>query len=512
MNADFPQNEREQLEAKLTALLLGELPADEAIALGKAMERDPKLAALYERLKATIGLVRESAANPAAETTAQAEPLKLSEERREKLLAQFKTLAPKEFAGRNRIKRDMTEWVAVAAALIIVTAIAVPNFVRTRETARKNTIVNTLRLLDGAKQQWALENGKADDATPTFGDIQVYLGRGGNPAEEKKLSVAGEGYVVGKVSNTPSVELSVSQAKKMFGSKTVARGETHDGKVRLSLNDLTDQPVPAGISGELAQSKDAEPSLKYQILRASPRDGKAIPVAPPSTPPAPKTEIVLPASSQFAVNNSEALIIYGDTTTNRQSGHGFALIGPVVQTPPPDSSENKFVARYGYVPPGQTLDIAAIHDQTRGANTDTIQLNYAAPSDISGALAKLENTNLIADTSGKLDDKAPVLGDVPALGHLFRNELKLADSNGRFYSGSTRDDVGGLSYTATNGVVASQSAGGDALKWESFDEVPNTITAGPIPDSSTGEGDRKWHGGRRGAGQPGQPGRAATGW
>ena len=28
MNADFPQNEREQLEAKLTALLLGELPAE----------------------------------------------------------------------------------------------------------------------------------------------------------------------------------------------------------------------------------------------------------------------------------------------------------------------------------------------------------------------------------------------------------------------------------------------------------------------------------------------------
>ena len=59
MNPEFPQNERATMEAKLTALLLGELHADEIAALSKAMEADPELAALYERLKVTVELVRE---------------------------------------------------------------------------------------------------------------------------------------------------------------------------------------------------------------------------------------------------------------------------------------------------------------------------------------------------------------------------------------------------------------------------------------------------------------------
>jgi len=88
MNPEFPNNERVELEAKLTALLLGELHADEVAALSKAMGEDPELAALYERLKVTIELVREM--KPAEEQA----PLKLSVEKREKLLASFKTVTP----------------------------------------------------------------------------------------------------------------------------------------------------------------------------------------------------------------------------------------------------------------------------------------------------------------------------------------------------------------------------------------------------------------------------------
>ena len=67
MNPDFPPDPREALEASLTALLLGELPHEQAAALHQKLAQDAELAKLYERLKHTINLVRETVASPAAQ-------------------------------------------------------------------------------------------------------------------------------------------------------------------------------------------------------------------------------------------------------------------------------------------------------------------------------------------------------------------------------------------------------------------------------------------------------------
>src|SRR5438046_2782600 len=131
MNTEFPTTPREELEAKLTALLLGELPADEAFALGRAIEQDADLAMLYARLKATIGLVQEATVAAAAQS-APASDLKLSSERREKLLAQLKTVKPKEFA---ELEQHRTTWavpMAAAAIVMLLGVLALPNFVKTR--------------------------------------------------------------------------------------------------------------------------------------------------------------------------------------------------------------------------------------------------------------------------------------------------------------------------------------------------------------------------------------------
>ncbi len=70
-------------------------------------------------------------------------------------------------------------------------------------------------------------------------------------------------------------------------------------------------------------------------------------------------------------------------------------------------------------------------------------------------------TNSVANNSGKV----PILGDMPALGRAFESESKLADQNGDFQTGLTREDVNGLRYLYTNAVVASQPVGGDVLAW-----------------------------------------------
>ena len=73
----------------------------------------------------------------------------------------------------------LVEIMIVVAIIGLLAAIAIPNFIKARETARKNTCINNLRLIDGAIQQWALENGKnsTDDVVSTA--LTSYLGRGG---------------------------------------------------------------------------------------------------------------------------------------------------------------------------------------------------------------------------------------------------------------------------------------------------------------------------------------------
>ena len=73
----------------------------------------------------------------------------------------------------------LVEIMIVVAIIGLLAAIAIPNFVKARETARKNTCINNLRLIDGAKQTWALEKNAATTSVPGESSIAPYLGRGG---------------------------------------------------------------------------------------------------------------------------------------------------------------------------------------------------------------------------------------------------------------------------------------------------------------------------------------------
>ena len=73
----------------------------------------------------------------------------------------------------------LVEIMIVVAIIGLLAAIAIPNFIKARETARKNTCINNLRLIDGAVQQWALETGMNSTTTVSLPALTVYLGRGG---------------------------------------------------------------------------------------------------------------------------------------------------------------------------------------------------------------------------------------------------------------------------------------------------------------------------------------------
>jgi prepilin-type N-terminal cleavage/methylation domain-containing protein len=58
----------------------------------------------------------------------------------------------------------LVEIMIVVAIIGLLAAIAIPNFVRARETSQTNACVNNLRQIDAAKDQWALETGKTTGA------------------------------------------------------------------------------------------------------------------------------------------------------------------------------------------------------------------------------------------------------------------------------------------------------------------------------------------------------------
>lgn len=65
----------------------------------------------------------------------------------------------------------LVEIMIVMAIIGLLTAIAIPNFIRYRETSRRGVCIANLKQVQNAKTQWAFEKGKQSSDTPVEGDI-----------------------------------------------------------------------------------------------------------------------------------------------------------------------------------------------------------------------------------------------------------------------------------------------------------------------------------------------------
>ena len=102
--------------------------------------------------------------------------------------------------NKNSLKAGFTlvEIMIVVAIIGLLAAIAIPNFVKARQSAQKNACINNLRQIDGAKEQWALEQKKNQGDAITQTEVDGYI-KGGTP----KCPASGT-YAYGTVGASPT--------------------------------------------------------------------------------------------------------------------------------------------------------------------------------------------------------------------------------------------------------------------------------------------------------------------
>ena len=107
----------------------------------------------------------------------------------------------------------LVEIMIVVAIIGLLAAIAIPNFVKARQTSQTNACINNLRQIDAAKQQWALEKGASGGLTPNSTDILVYVGKGSlggsdvccpvNQPQHQPMGGYGDPTMIDVVTNVP---------------------------------------------------------------------------------------------------------------------------------------------------------------------------------------------------------------------------------------------------------------------------------------------------------------------
>lgn len=108
----------------------------------------------------------------------------------------------------NRKNKGFTlvEIMIVVLIIGILLAIAVPNFIRARESSRAKTCVANLRQIEASKEQWAMEEKKGATDTPVQADL--------TPTYIKAWPACPSGgtYTIGNVATAPSCSVGGTHA------------------------------------------------------------------------------------------------------------------------------------------------------------------------------------------------------------------------------------------------------------------------------------------------------------
>jgi prepilin-type N-terminal cleavage/methylation domain-containing protein len=101
----------------------------------------------------------------------------------------------------------LVEIMIVVAIIALLAAIAVPGFLRARKRSQASRILNDLRLIDAAVDQYAIETNRATGFSVTIADWKNYLKKG-TALYNTGNSILGSAYGTQAVDSIPQVPTS----------------------------------------------------------------------------------------------------------------------------------------------------------------------------------------------------------------------------------------------------------------------------------------------------------------
>ena len=108
---------------------------------------------------------------------------------------------------RGSLGFTLVEIMIVVAIIGLLAAIAIPSYLKARETSRRTVCINNLRQIDGAKNQYALEHGGNSGDVFNQQEIATYI-KGINrcfcPVADLTNRTFSASYVINALTNSPT--------------------------------------------------------------------------------------------------------------------------------------------------------------------------------------------------------------------------------------------------------------------------------------------------------------------
>ena len=99
----------------------------------------------------------------------------------------------------------LVEIMIVVAIIALLAAIAVPNFLRSRKRSQATQVLEDLRIIDSAIDQYAIETNKNSGAAVVWADVQNYVKNGTRLYTSAATDILGNTFVLPSVDTTPKV-------------------------------------------------------------------------------------------------------------------------------------------------------------------------------------------------------------------------------------------------------------------------------------------------------------------